>query len=79
MLHVPTNIRYVPSPMLSPAVEQKDFIPKDDTSPIVVESNEEVVQEIAVLETSLVGSPNLQSNILTHSINSPQVCDCENI
>jgi len=71
MLHVPINIRHIPSPTLSPTVEQKDFIPNDNT-PIVVESasyiaeiNEQVQPESPATMSPPIGSPNLQSNILT--------------
>lgn len=76
MLHVPINIRaQIPSPMLSPTVEQKYFIPKEDTAPIVIE-NVEAIQlqsESPVTMSPPIGSPNLHSNILTQSMDSSQV------
>lgn len=68
MLHVPVNIRHIPSPTLSPTVEQKDFIPSDETAPIVVESVERALPESPATMSPIVGSPNLQSNILTQSM-----------
>lgn len=76
MLHVPINIRQIPSPAQSPTVEQKDFIPKDDTAPIVVESVEFTPQECT--ESPQIGSPNIHSNILTNSMDPSQVC-CRDI
>lgn len=74
MLHVPINIRQIPSPMVSPIVEQKDFIPKDDTSPIVVESMEQIAQiESPITMSPPIGSPNLQSNIISQPIDASQV------
>lgn len=76
MLHVPINIRaQIPSPTLSPTAEQKDFIPKEDTAPIVIESVEAVQtqQESPVTMSPPIGSPNLHSNILTQSMDSQQV------
>ena len=78
MLHVPINIRaQIPSPMLSPTAEQKDFIPKEDTAPIVIESVEAVPlqPETPVTASPVVGSPNLHSNILTQSMDSTQVSE----
>jgi hypothetical protein len=61
--------------MLSPTAEQKDFIPKEDTAPIVIESVQAVpVQsESPATMSPPVGSPNLHSNILTQSMDSSQV------
>jgi hypothetical protein len=74
MLHVPINIRsQIPSPTLSPTAEQKDFIPKEDTAPIVIESVEAVQPETPVMASPTVGSPSLHSNILTQSIDPTQV------
>lgn len=72
MLHVPINIRQIPSPAQSPTVEQKDFIPKDDSAPIIVDNVEQILQEH--LESPQVGSPNIHSNILTNSMDPSQVC-----
>jgi hypothetical protein len=70
MLHVPINIRtQIPSPTLSPTAEQKDFIPKEDTAPIVIERFEAVQQETPATMSPVVGSP----NILTQSIDPTQV------
>lgn len=74
MLHVPVNIRQIPSPALSPTVEQKDFIPREDSTPIVVDS----IQQVPFTESPMtvsppIGSPNLQSNILTQSLDASQV------
>lgn len=71
MLHVPINIRQISSPAQSPTVEQKDFIPKDDTAPIVVENVELSPQESS--DSPQIGSPNIHSNILTHSMDPSQV------
>ena len=74
MLHVPINIRsQIPSPTLSPTVEQKDFIPHDN-APIVIESNDYIAQS----ESPLTMSPpvdlnSLQNNIEVQEINSYQV------
>lgn len=74
MLHVPINIRQIPSsPTLSPLIEQKDFIPKDDTTPIVVDPAEHEQQESPTTMSPTIGSPNLQSNILTQSMDPSQV------
>lgn len=81
MLHVPTNIRQmqIPSPTLSPTVEQKDFIPKEDTAPIIIENVEQVLFESQPPVNSSfpmnlpVGSPNLQHNVLTQSMDHSQV------
>lgn len=73
MLHVPINIRQIPSPTLSPLIEQKDFIPKDDTTPIVVDPAEHDQQESPATMSPTVGSPNLHSNILTQSMDPSQV------
>lgn len=73
MLHVPVNTRYIPSPTISPTVEQKDFIPRDDSGPIVVESNEQVVCESPATLSPPIGSPNLHTNIFTQSMDPSQV------
>jgi hypothetical protein len=74
MLHVPVNIRHIPSPTISPTIEQRDFIPRDDTAPIVVESLEHSMPESPATMSPMIGSPNLQSNILTQSMDQSQVC-----
>ena len=74
MLHVPVNIRQIPSPTLSPINEQKDFIPKDDTTPIIVDSIQQVpLTESPATMSPPIGSPNLHSNILTNSFDPAQV------
>lgn len=74
MLHVPINIRaQIPSPTLSPTAEQKDFIPREDTAPIVIESVQQT--ETPTTMSPVVGSPNLHSNILTQSMDSTQVSE----
>lgn len=73
MLHVPINIRQIPSPTLSPLIEQKDFIPRDDTAPIVVDPAEHDQSESTITMSPTIGSPNLQSNILTQSMDPSQV------
>lgn len=73
MLHVPINIRQIPSPTLSPLIEQKDFIPRDDTAPIVVDPAEHDQPESPITMSPTIGSPNLQSNILTQSMDPSQV------
>lgn len=75
MLHVPINIRHIPSPTQSPTVEQKDFIPKDDSAPIVVEAVDQILPESPITMSPPIGSPNLQSNILTQSMESSQVSE----
>lgn len=63
MLHVPLNIRaQIPSPTLSPTVEQKEFIPTDN-APIVIESQEEIVYS----ESPPIESLNSQNNAIIHS------------
>ena len=75
MLHVPINIRaQIPSPTLSPTAEQKDFIPTEDTAPIVIESVQQQ-PETPITMSPAVGSPNLHSNILTQSMDSTQVSE----
>lgn len=66
MLHVPTNIRQmqIPSPTLSPTIESKDFIPKEDTAPIVIESVGQAYEE----NQRSVESPLPQQNIHTQSL-----------
>lgn len=78
MLHVPINIRaQIPSPTLSPTVEQRNFIPID-TAPIVIEGNEQISpSESPTTMTPPIGSPNLQNNILTDPIDSFQVSSIE--
>lgn len=77
MLHVPTNIRQmqIPSPIPSPTAEQKDFIPKEDTAPIVIESVEQTLEShIDSPAMSLsIDSPNLHQNILTQSMDPSRV------
>ena len=75
MLHVPINIRaQIPSPTLSPTVEQIDFIPREDTAPIVIESVQQQPETPTTMSPA-VGSPNLHSNILTQSMDSAQVSE----
>jgi hypothetical protein len=76
MLHVPTNIRQIPSPMLSPVVEQKGFIPQYDNTPIVVENvsfvPDNVGQTYAESPAMSMESPSLTNNIVPQQID-PQV------
>jgi hypothetical protein len=84
MLHVPVNIRQIPSPIISPimspSVEQKEFIPRDDTTPIVVESVSyppeiaapEVIAAAIVppIESPVEPLTNLQSNAVTYPVDT---------
>lgn len=68
MLHVPLNIRaQIPSPTLSPTVEQKEFIPTDNV-PIVIESQEEIVYS----ESPPIESLNPQNNDSVHAVVHPE-------
>jgi hypothetical protein len=79
MLHVPINIRQIPSPILSPTVEQKDFIPKDDTAPIVVESisypplENHTAMSSPQIETPIEPPMHLQNNVVSYPVDPSSV------